>query len=118
MPNLDIRTLSFLAMLSCLLLAIGLQIVNRIITRNTSLHLWAIGATVTGLGFILLALRGIIPDLLSIILANTLLVVGATWHYFGNRTFQGLKGTSPSSRPGRTRAKPIPVTSSWPIPIS
>ncbi|MCP5269381.1 MAG: diguanylate cyclase [Zoogloeaceae bacterium] len=95
MPNLDIRTLSFLAMISSILLAVGLQVVNRVITRDASLRLWAMGATATGLGFVLLALRGLIPDLISIVVANTLLVMGATWHYFGNRAFQGLPRPSP-----------------------
>lgn len=77
-------------MLSSVLLAAGLQVVSRVITRDASLRLWAMGATATGIGFVLLALRGLIPDLISIVVANTLLVVGATWQYHGNRAFQGL----------------------------
>ncbi len=89
MPNLDIRSLSFFAMVSSLLLALGLQVANRIITRDQCLRLWARGATVNGGGYILLALRGIVPDLFSIVLANTLLILGMVWFYLGNRTFRG-----------------------------
>ncbi|MCF8198778.1 MAG: diguanylate cyclase [Sulfuritalea sp.] len=95
MLDLDIRTLSFLTMLSSLLLALGLQIVHRVIARNPSLRLWAMGATATGIGFVLLALRSYIPDFLSIVIANTLIVVGAAWQYLGNREFQGRKSEFP-----------------------
>jgi PAS domain S-box-containing protein len=93
--NLDIRTLSFIATLTSLLLAVGLQIVNRVITRNPALRLWAMGSTAIGGGFVLLALRGLIPDLLSIIVANTLLATGGAWHYLGNRAFQGRNSEFP-----------------------
>lgn len=89
MPNLDIRTLSFLAMLSSLMLALGLQVVHRVITKDASLRLWAIGATVIGVGFVLLALRGLVPDLFSVVLANTLLAAGASAQYLGYRSFLG-----------------------------
>ncbi|MCF8178780.1 MAG: bacteriohemerythrin [Sulfuritalea sp.] len=95
MLNLDIRTLSFIATISSLLLALGLQIVSRVVARDPSLRLWAMGATATGIGFVLLTLRGLIPDLLSIVLANTLLAVGAVWQYLGNREFQGSKNEFP-----------------------
>ena len=95
MPNLDIRSLSFIAMVSSLLLAVGLQFANRIITRDQSLRLWAMGATANGGGYILLALRGIVPDLFSIVLGNTLLIVGSVWLYQGNRTFRGRKDEFP-----------------------
>ncbi len=95
MLNLDIRTLSFLAMLSSLLLALGLQVVSRVIKRDPSLRLWAMGASAIGIGFVLLALRGQIPDLFSIVMANTLLVAGSAWQYLGNRNFQGGKDEFP-----------------------
>ena len=87
LPNLDIRTLCFLATLSSVLLALGLHLVNRVVARDCSLRLWALGASAAGCGFVLIALRGLIPDLLSIVLANTLLMAGASWQYLGNRAF-------------------------------
>lgn len=95
MPHLDIRSLSFIAMVSSLLLAVGLQFANRIITKDPSLRLWAIGATANGAGFVLLALRGVVPDLLSMVLGNTLLIVGMVWLYLGNRTFRGCRNEFP-----------------------
>ena len=95
MISFDIRTLSFLVMLSSLLLAIGLQIVNYIIKKDTSLRLWAIGETVVGIGMVLVWLRGFIPDYLSIVLSNTLLVTGYGFQYLGNLSFQGKKSTFP-----------------------
>ena len=90
MTSLDIRTLSFLAMLSSLLLAGGLLLVSRVIARDASLRLWTMGACANAMAFVLLALRGVVPDLISIVLANALLVAGSLWLYFGNREFQGL----------------------------
>jgi len=95
MPSLDIRTLSFLSMISSLLLAVGLQLVNRLITRDPSLRLWASGASVSAAGYVLFAVRGIVPDLLSIVVGNTLLVIGTVWLYLGNRSFRGLKNEFP-----------------------
>jgi diguanylate cyclase (GGDEF)-like protein/PAS domain S-box-containing protein len=95
MHSLDIRTLSLVAMLSSVLLAAGLQIVNRVIARDPSLRLWAWGASANGASFVLLALRGAVPDLLSIVLANTLLVAGSAWLYLGNRRFRGLPAGIP-----------------------
>ena len=95
MLDLDIRTLSFLAMLSALLLALGMQVVNRVIANDTSFRLWADGATALAAGYILVAARGVIPDLFSIVVANTLLVAGAVWQYLGNRAFQGRKSEFP-----------------------
>ena len=76
-------------MVSSLLLAIGLQIVNRIIAKDPSLRLWALGATLNGAAYVLLALRGSVPDLISIISGNTLLIIGTAWLYRGNRRFLG-----------------------------
>ena len=95
MFNLDIRSLSFMGMLSSILLAVGLQFVNRVIVRDPAFRLWTIGATASGLAFVLLALRGLIPDLFSIVIANTLLAVGASWQFLGNRVFQGKRRELP-----------------------
>lgn len=95
MTSLDIRTLSFLSMASSLLLAVGLHVVNRVIARDPSLRLWAGGASFNAVAYVLLALRGVVPDLLSIVVGNTLLVVGSVWLYRGNCQYQDRKGTHP-----------------------
>lgn len=95
MTSLDIRTLSLLAMLSSLLLAGGLLLVSRVTAKDASLRQWSTGACANGIAFILLALRGVAPDLISIVLANTLLLAGSTWLYLGNREFQGKQHGTP-----------------------
>lgn len=95
MPSLDIRTLSYLAMISSLLLAVGLQLVNRLVVREPSLRLWALGASVSAAGYVLFVVRGMVPDLLSIVVGNTLLVIGSAWQYLGNRSFRQMKNGFP-----------------------
>ena len=95
MRNLDIRTLSFLATISSLLLAVGLQLVNRVIAKDPSLRLWALGTSASGVAYVLFAVRGIVPDILSIVVGNTLLIVGATWLYQGNQRYRGVQNEPP-----------------------
>ncbi len=90
MTSLDIRTLSFMATLGSLLLAVGLQVVNRVMARDASLRLWATGASINAFAYVLLALRGVLPEALSIVLGNTLLVAGSAWLYRGNCQYQGI----------------------------
>lgn len=94
-PTLDIRTLSFLVTISSLLLALGLNFVRHVVANDPSLRQWAMGATAVCVGFVLIALRSLIPEALSIVLANTLIVAGSAWHYIGNRTFQRKAGGFP-----------------------
>ncbi len=94
MTNLDIRTLSLLAMISAILLALGLQLANRIIAKDPGLRLWTFGATATGVAYVLLAARDVVPDLLSIVAANTLLVAGSCWLYEGSRKSAGREPVS------------------------
>lgn len=95
MTSLDIRTLSFLATLGSLLLAVGLQVVHRVMAQDPSLRLWATGATINATAYVLLALRGVLPDVLSIVVGNTLLVVGSAWLYRGNCQYQGCSPGRP-----------------------
>lgn len=90
MQHFDIRTLSLLAMLSGLLLALGMHLLDRITRDNPAVRAWRLGAYQSALGFTLIALRGVVPDLLSIVLGNTLIVIGMVWGYFGLRLCLGL----------------------------
>ncbi len=91
MHFLDTRTLSLVALLTSVLFAAGLLLVYKTIPRDRSLYLWALGASAGVPGFVLYALRGAIPDLLSIVVANTLLIAGAIWLYLGHRRFFGWR---------------------------
>ena len=85
MYHLDVRTLSLVAMMTSLLFATGLTLVYTTIARDRSVYLWALGASAGVFGFMLYAMRGTIPDLLSIVGANTLVIAGAIWLYAGSR---------------------------------
>jgi len=90
MPSLDTRTLILLAILSNFVLAAGLQLVRRIAREDDdSIRDWARASMATGLGNILLLLRGVVPDLISILGANALLIWGTTQMYYGSRRFYG-----------------------------
>ncbi len=95
MRNLDFRTLSFLAMVSSLLLTAGLQLVQRTSARAPGLREWTLGLSAAAVAYALLALRGMVPDLLSGVAANTLLIMGASWLYLGNRCFRGRRDAFP-----------------------
>ena len=76
--TLDIRTLVLLASLVTLLISICLVYAARgypDALRN-SLWAWAGGTGVQSLGWLLLGLRGYIPDFSSIVVANTLVAFG------------------------------------------
>jgi diguanylate cyclase (GGDEF)-like protein/PAS domain S-box-containing protein len=94
MFSLDIHTLSFVAMITSVLLAVGLQFVSKIISRESCLQLWALGTTANGCAYVLFAFRGVVPDLLSIVIANTTIVAGSTFLYLGSRHFRGLTSQS------------------------
>jgi diguanylate cyclase (GGDEF)-like protein/PAS domain S-box-containing protein len=94
MHYIDIRTLIFLAMASSLLLAIAMQLANRITRDNPAVWAWAWGAALGAVGLSLVGLRSVLPDLLSIVLANTLIAAGMAWIYLGLRLCLGLpRGT-------------------------
>ncbi len=94
MQNIDIRTLSFLAMVSSLLLALGMLLINRVARDNPAVRAWAWGASQCALGFTLIGLRGVVPELLSIVVANVLILIGYVWLYFGLRLCLSLpRGT-------------------------
>jgi PAS domain-containing protein len=82
-------------MLTSLLLALGLQLVNRIIAKDPSLRLWTLGATANSAGFVLFSMRGLVPDLFSIVVGNTALLTGAVWMYLGNLRFQEVQNEPP-----------------------
>ena len=73
--QLDIRTLIFNLLLFALVFAIGIYLLQRSQPRIRALRWWSGAIIVAGAGFLLLALRGSIPDLLSIVVANDLMLL-------------------------------------------
>lgn len=73
---LDIRTLIFMLLIFGGTFAVGMYFVQRGQPGMRELRWWA-GAYASGaLGFLLLSLRDLIPDFLSVVVANDLLLVG------------------------------------------
>ncbi len=77
-------------MISALLLAFGVQLVSRVNRHDPAIRAWTWGAGECALGFVLIGLRDHLPDLLSIVIGNTLIVIGAAWSYIGLRRFLNL----------------------------
>ncbi len=75
MASLDIRTLSLAAAAASLVLCCYMLYFQA--TRRTypGFHLWTLGSLSMGAGMILVALRGLAPDLFSIVVANALIVM-------------------------------------------
>lgn len=86
--QLDIRTLTFTLLLFALVFAFGMFLVQRSQPHMRGLRWWAAANTAGGIGFLLLALRGFIPDFLSIIVANNLLLVGQCFFREGATRFR------------------------------
>ena len=57
MHSLDIRTLSFLVLATSLLLALAMQLVNRLNPNYPAVGAWTLGAGQSTLGFALVCLR-------------------------------------------------------------
>ena len=64
---------------------------GRTIACARSLALWSTGLFLSGFGTLLIALRGEIPDLLSIVAANYLVTLGAGLCCSGFAVFLGLR---------------------------
>jgi signal transduction histidine kinase/CheY-like chemotaxis protein len=91
----DIRTLSLISGMACLVFAFATWTVARLHPAQRHLRDWARGAAMGVLGNLLLTLRTVIPDLLSIVVANAVLLMGTGYLYLATRGLLGL------SRPAR-----------------
>ena len=93
--NFDIRTLSIITAVSSLVFAFASVAVSRLLPGERHLRDWAIGSALTATSTLLVGLRGVIPDMLSAAVANTLLTMGLTFMFIGAR------GMVRQPRPGR-----------------
>lgn len=75
---------------TCTFIFLSLWINNRKFFNG--LHFWVIGMFFQVLGSLLIVLRGNISDLLSVVLANTLILIGIFLFYLGLRSFVGKIG--------------------------
>lgn len=85
MPFFDTKALSIISLFSNLLLVLALVLNARIDSRNPAIRCWLSGAIQFAAGLLLLGLRHTLPASLSVVVANTLIVSGLCWFYFGMR---------------------------------
>lgn len=74
LPMLDIRTVLFEGALIGIAVAVIMIYYSMVRKTYPGFHHWTIGFTLAGLGSFLIAFRGIIPDFISIVIANAFLV--------------------------------------------
>jgi len=86
---LDTRTILVVMAISCLIMSAALFITHAGRFRRDGMRLWTAGYAAQFLGAALLAARGVIPDFLSVVLANTLISAGFSLLYAAVREFQG-----------------------------
>lgn len=89
--ELDIRTLAFVATLSAIIQALTFSSLWMVSRRDNATTLWAVGGIANAIGFILLGLRGFIPDLASVVAANTLIAAGHAFYLFGLQVYTNKK---------------------------
>lgn len=86
---LYLRTLALMAMISALGLFFGTIFIWRLDRNERSLRYWAAGAGTMALGMLLVALRGLLPDLVTVVIGNTLVVASFSLLYLGARGLLG-----------------------------
>ncbi len=92
MLNLDLRTIVLMSGILALLLSVVMLFVQRSYPQTLhGLGHWALGPVLVAVSSFLFAARGQIPDLVSIVGANVLLLGGVLLFHFGSRLFFGLQ---------------------------
>ena len=70
---LEIRTLGLVTIITSVMLALGLLLAKRLDRDDKAVRLWAGGSMLWALAVILVTLRGVLPDFISIVFANALI---------------------------------------------
>jgi len=87
----DIRTLAVISGVACLVFVFAMLALVRLHRGEPGLWDWVRGAVLGVVGNALLGLRGAAPDLLTIVAANSLLLMGAAYLYLGTCGLLGRK---------------------------
>lgn len=88
--GLDIRTLSFITMSIALLFAIGLFSFGFIQKKFKGFSLLASASASYGIGLLLLGFRDVLPDSITIVMANSLFIIALALYLEGSRRFLGV----------------------------
>lgn len=91
---LDIPTLAFLLLLFSLLFSVGILLVQRHQPDRVPMRWWAAAIGLAGLAFLLVMLRPVLPALLSVVVANGMLLVALFCFYEGSARLRGWRGAS------------------------
>ena len=88
----DPRTVVFMGALTTLLIDLLLLLVWRSLppSLQPTLRWWLAGVILLPMGFLLLAMRGLLPEALSVVVANTLLGLGLSANAIALRAFHGV----------------------------
>jgi len=89
---LDVRTVSFLLAVAAILASLALFLVNRRHLPVPGVGTWTIGNAVCAIALVLSLARSALPDLVGIVLSNTLLLVAVSCLISGYRRYVGLPG--------------------------
>lgn len=90
--DLHISTLFIIIIVTCITLA-GSALAASARRAGDGLREWGLALCVHAIGYLLLALRDVIPDALSIVIANALFSVSHSIFYYALRIFLGLRPT-------------------------
>jgi diguanylate cyclase (GGDEF)-like protein len=88
---LDVRTMILVQVVSNLLLAVGLLLVRRRGLSSREMTFWMYGNAAAVLGWALLALRGVIPNFISVVIGNTLIMCMLVLWYRAIAEFRRLR---------------------------
>jgi len=90
--SLDIRSLSVMVTGVCVMVSVTMALVW--ITRKTypGFGFWTAGTAASAAGFLLISLRGMIPVLFTIVLANVFVITAAALYLDGTHRFCGVTG--------------------------
>lgn len=95
MLELDLRTIYVVGglMTAVAAIAIGLQRTPPIGEARVAARFWGIGLAVVAAGFLLVAFRGLIPDVLSVVVGNAAIAGGYACYVGGVRAFRRHRPT-------------------------
>lgn len=84
---IDIRTLSFVSSIISLVLCICMIYISKTRKTYNGFTQWTVAAILYSVGMVFLSLRGILPDFISIIGANALIIAGSAAIAYGLELF-------------------------------
>ena len=82
----DLNTLRLISMVGFVGFVFTALMLWHLVPQERSMKYWALSALLIAVGMLLLGLRGVVPGFISIVIANTLIMLGAGFMYVGTHT--------------------------------